>query len=71
MQIARVVLINYGPEQDRLAIIVNVVKQQIPFTRLLLTKFVFNVHRNKKTKKVQEEFDKEKILKRWNESTNG
>lgn len=86
MQIGRVVFINYGPEQGRLAVIVDVLdnkrgivvgpstgvaKQQIPFTRLLLTEFVLNVHRNEKTKKVQEEFDKEEILKKWNESTHG
>mmetsp|Transcript_28003 Transcript_28003/g.5113 ORF Transcript_28003/g.5113 Transcript_28003/m.5113 type:complete len:82 (-) Transcript_28003:183-428(-) len=76
VQIGRVVFLNYGPDQGNLAVIVDVLdgkraiivgpstgvaKQQIPFTRLLLTEFVLNIHRNEKTKKVQEEFEKEQI----------
>jgi large subunit ribosomal protein L14e len=86
VQIGRVCYINFGPEQGKLCVIVDVLdlkraivdcqptgvaRQQMPFTRLSLTEFVIPVARNAKSSKVAKAFHAEKIAEKWQETTDG
>lgn len=86
VEIGRVVFINFGPEQGKLAVIVDVVdakralvdgpttgvlRQQMPFSRVSLTEYVVPVKRNQKTSSVAKIFDQEDIVKKWNNSVSG
>ena len=78
--------INYGPDQGRLCVVVDVLnnrralvdgpstgvpRQQIPFARLSLTEFVIPLKRNQKSSNVAKIFDSEGIQQKWEESTAG
>lgn len=86
VQIGRVCYINFGPEQGKLCVIVDVLdlkraivdcqptgvaRQQMPFARLSLTEFVIPVARNAKSSKVAKEFQAAKIAEKWQETTLG
>jgi large subunit ribosomal protein L14e len=86
VEIGRVVHVNFGPEQGKLAAIVDVVdskralvdgpttgvqRQQMPFSRLSLTEFVLPIKRNQKSKNVGKSFDENEIVKKWSGSAAG
>ena len=86
VQIGRVALVNYGPEEGKLCVIVDVVdgrraliclssqgvaRQQMPFNRLSLTEFLVDIKRNQNAKAVDEAFAKADILSKWNQTTAG
>lgn len=86
VEIGRVTYVNFGPEQGKLCVIVDVVdskralvdgpttgvqRQQMPFTRLSLTEFVIPVKRNQSTANVAKIFDSEEVVKKWNNSRAG
>ena len=86
VEIGRVAYVNFGPEQGKLCVIVDVVdakralvdgpstgvlRQQIPFSRISLTEFVLPVKRNQKTSSIGKIFDEHEIVKKWQNSTAG
>jgi large subunit ribosomal protein L14e len=86
VEIGRVGYVNYGPEQGKLCVIVDVVdakralvdgpttgvlRQQLPFTRLSLTEFVIPLKRNQKSSNVAKILDEHEIVKKWNNSVAG
>ena len=86
VQIGRVALVNYGPEEGKLCVIVDVVdgrralvdlsttgvaRQQMPFKRLSLTEFVVDVKRNQCAKTVADAFAKADIMNKWNATAVG
>jgi large subunit ribosomal protein L14e len=86
VEIGRVALVNFGPEQGKLCVIVDVVdskrayvdgpttgvhRQQMPFVRLSLTEFVLPIKRNQSSANVAKIFDHEEIVKKWNQSRAG
>lgn len=86
VQIGRVALVNYGPEEGKLCVIVDVVdgrralvclssqgvvRQQMPFNRLSLTEFLVDIKRNQCAKVVAAAFEKADILNKWGQTTDG
>lgn len=86
VQIGRVALVNYGPEEGKLCVIVDVVdgrralvclssqgvvRQQMPFNRLSLTEFLVDIKRNQCAKVVAAAFEKADILTKWGQTTDG
>jgi len=86
VEIGRVAYVNFGPEQGKLCVIVDVVdskralvdgpttgvqRQQMPYSRLSLTEFVLPVKRNQKSSNVAKIFDENEIVKKWNSSPAG
>ena len=86
VEIGRVVLVNFGPEQGKLAVIIDVVdskrayvdgpttgvqRQQMPFSRVSLTEFVLPIKRNQSSKNVAKIFDEHEIVKKWASSKAG
>ena len=86
VEIGRVVYVNFGPEQGKLCVIVDVIdanralvdgpstgvlRQQMPFSRISLTEFVLPIKRNQKTASVGKVFDAEEVIKKWNSSHAG
>jgi large subunit ribosomal protein L14e len=86
VEIGRVVYVNFGPEQGKLSVIVDVIdanralvdgpstgvlRQQMPFSRISLTEFVLPIKRNQKTASVGKIFDAEEVIKKWNSSHAG
>ena len=80
VEVGRVVFVNYGPEEGKLAVIVDVVdintaliigpttgvdKQVMPFKRLSLTEYVLPIKRNASSATVGKAFDSEGILAKW------
>ena len=76
VEIGRVVFVNYGPEEGKLAVIVDVVdintalidgpstgveKQVMPFKRISLTEYVLKIKRNAKSANIAKVFDSEGI----------
>lgn len=79
-------LVNYGPEEGKLCVIVDVVdgrralvdlsttgvaRQQMPFNRLSLTEFTVDIKRNQCAKTVADAFAKADILNKWNQTASG
>mmetsp|Transcript_964 Transcript_964/g.956 ORF Transcript_964/g.956 Transcript_964/m.956 type:complete len:135 (+) Transcript_964:38-442(+) len=86
VEIGRVAYVNFGPEKDKLCVIVDVIdgkralvdgaatgvlRQQMPFARLSLTEFVLPVKRNQTSANVAKIFNDSNILSKWQESTHG
>ena len=86
VEIGRVAYVNFGPEQGKLCVVVDVVdskralvdgpstgvhRQQMPFSRISLTEFVIPLHRNQKTSSIGKIFDENEIVKKWNNSIAG
>jgi large subunit ribosomal protein L14e len=86
VEIGRVVYINYGPDQGKLAVVVDIVdynrvivdgpttgvaRQQLPLKRASLTEFVLGVRRNQTSKNIAKAFETEKIAERWAETSTG
>jgi large subunit ribosomal protein L14e len=86
VEIGRVAYVNFGPEQGKLCVIVDVVdakralvdgpstgvqRQQMPFSRISLTEFVLPIKRNQLSKNVGKVFDESEIVKKWNASHAG
>ena len=86
VEIGRVAFVNFGPEQGKLCVIVDVVdakralvdgpvtgvlRQQMPFSRISLTEYVIPVKRNMKSSSVAKIFEEQEIVKKWNNSTAG
>jgi large subunit ribosomal protein L14e len=76
VEIGRVAFVNFGPEEGKLVVIVDIVdftaalvdgpstgveKQIMPFKRLSLTEYVLPLKRNQKSKNVAKAFDSEGI----------
>ena len=84
VQVGRVARINYGPQEGKLATIVDIVsdkrvlvdgegisRQVIPVARLQLTKQVLKVGRGARTGAVRKLISKEQVAKKFAESTLG
>ena len=84
MQVGRVARVNYGPENGKLATIVdilsdkrvlvdgeNIQRQVIPVSRLQLTKQVIGVKRGARSGKVRGIIKKEKVANKFAESSLG
>ena len=86
VEIGRVVFINYGPEEGKLAVIVDIIdintalvvgpstgveKQTIPFKRISLTEYVVPIKRNQSSANVGKVFDSEGIQAKWEQTTFG
>ena len=86
VEIGRVAYVNFGPEQGKLCVIVDIVdskralvdgpttgvqRQQMPYSRLSLTEFVLPIKRNQKSSNVAKIFDAHEIVKKWNSSPAG
>ena len=86
VEIGRVVFVNYGPEEGKLAVIVDVVdintalidgpstgveKQVMPFKRISLTEYVLKIKRNAKSANIAKVFDSEGIQAKWEASEFG
>ncbi|CAM9774709.1 unnamed protein product, partial [Choristocarpus tenellus] len=80
VEIGRVVLINYGPYQGKLAIIIDVVdsnkalvdgpltgvpRQMIPFKRMALTDFTIKIQRNARHGTIIKACKEADLLKKW------
>jgi large subunit ribosomal protein L14e len=80
MEVGRVVLINYGPEKGKLAVVIDIVdqnkclidgpdsgvlRQVIPFTRIALTDFVVKVQRNARQKTLKKAWKEADIDAKW------
>jgi large subunit ribosomal protein L14e len=86
VEVGRVCFVNFGPEEGKLCVIVDVVdfnsalvdgpttgveKQIMPFKRLSLTEYVIPIKRNQKSANVGKVFDAEGIQAKWEESSFG
>ncbi|KAI8889865.1 60S ribosomal protein L14e [Backusella circina FSU 941] len=83
VQVGRVVLVNYGPDAGKLAVIVDIVdhnralidgpttgvaRQSFPFRRMVLTPLVLNVPRGLGNKALIKALEKEATVAAWNNS---
>jgi len=83
VQIGRVALINYGPDEGKLATVAEVIdhnrvlidgpttgvqRQQLPIRRLSLTDIVVNIAHGARQKKIKKQWAKEGVLDKWNKT---
>lgn len=84
MEVGRVVLINYGPESGKLAVVVDIVdqnkcfvdgpssgvaRQVVPYSRISLTDFTIDIERNAKQKDVSEKWAEADVQGKWDKSS--
>lgn len=80
VEVGRVVLINYGPEEGKLAVIIDIVdqnkclidgpssgvaRQVIPFKRIALTDFVIKIQLNAREKTLKKAWSEADIDNKW------
>ena len=81
MEVGRVILINYGPEKDKLAVVIDIVdqnkclidgpctgvtRQVISFKRVSLTDFTIPIQRSARPKTIQTAWATAEIDTKWN-----
>jgi large subunit ribosomal protein L14e len=84
MEVGRVVLINYGPEEGKLATVIDIVdqnrcliegpttgvlRQVIPFTRIALTDLTVKIQRNARQKTIAKAWEEADTLATWEKSS--
>mmetsp|Transcript_89163 Transcript_89163/g.123834 ORF Transcript_89163/g.123834 Transcript_89163/m.123834 type:complete len:133 (-) Transcript_89163:49-447(-) len=80
VEVGRVVLINYGPDNGKLATIIDIVdqnkcliegpstgvpRQVIPYTRIALTDFTVKIQRNARQKTLNKAWEEADIINKW------
>ena len=84
MEVGRIVLINYGPEKDKLAVVIDIVdqnkclidgpctgvaRQVISFKRIALTDLTIKIQRSARQKSILAAWATEDIDTKWNTSS--
>merc|ERR1719353_1799680 len=70
VEVGRVVLINYGPDEGKLATIIDIVARQvIPFKRVALTDIVVKIPKNARQKTLNKAWDEADVLAKWDASS--
>lgn len=79
MEVGRVVLVNYGPEKGKLAVVIDILdlnkvlvdggtiskRQVIPISRVALTDFTVDVQRSARPKSLKKAWDSADISTKW------
>jgi large subunit ribosomal protein L14e len=79
MQVGRVVLVNFGPHKNKLAVVVDIVdqnkclidggtlgiRQMISYSRIALTDFVVTIERNAAPKEITKAWTEADITTKW------
>eukprot|EP00300_Choanocystis_sp_HF-7_P014371 c18668_g1_i1.p1 GENE.c18668_g1_i1~~c18668_g1_i1.p1 ORF type:complete len:133 (+),score=22.26 c18668_g1_i1:52-450(+) len=84
VEVGRVVLVNYGPDSGKLAVIIDVldqnralvecpntgiIRQQLPFRRMALTDIKIEIPRSPRTQTIQKAFTEAKVSEQWEKTS--